>query len=170
MLQCLHMRVPYRKPGKFTNLKPDPNITPAKKAELEADLERLKKKRPHAAKEVQLHAQNGDFSENAEYQLAKRRLRGINCRILELEDHLKRAIVIEKSTSDAVALGDTVTITMDGEEKTYTILGPSETDPNKNIISHLSPIGSALVGKTSGDEFELEIAGKTRQCVILAKQ
>ena len=163
------MRVPYRKPGKFTNLKPDPNITAAKKAELESDLARLKAKRPQASKEVQLHAQNGDFSENAEYQLAKRRLRGINRRILEIEDHLKYAVVITPNTGNTVQLGDTVTVMIDGIEKTYTILGPSETDPSRNIISHLSPIGSAIIGKKAGDTFTITIAGTEKTTTLLKK-
>ncbi len=169
MLLSFHMRVPYRKPGKFTNLKPDPHITQRKKKELENELHRLKKKHPHAAREVQRLAELGDFSENAEYQLAKGKLRGINRRILHIEDHLKRAIIIQKQNTQEIALGDTVTIALDGQKKTYTILGPSETDPGKNTISHLSPIGSALLGKRVGESFTILIAEKTRECKVLSK-
>jgi len=163
------MQVPQRKPGKYSNLTADPHITQKKKNELEDELASLLKKRPKAASEVQRLSELGDFSENAEYQLAKGKLRGMNRRILVLEDHLNRAIVVQQSKSDQIQLGDTVTLTMDGEDKTYTILGPSETDPSKNIISHLSPIGSALIGKRVDDVFEIEIAGNQKQCKIFSK-
>ncbi len=164
------MRIPSRKPGKYSNLSPDPNITQQKKLELETNLAQLKKKKPHAAKEVQRLAELGDFSENAEYQLAKGRLRGINRRILEIEDHLKRAIVISvQKNINEVQLGDTVTIKIDDQKKTYTILGPTETNPAKSIISHLSPIGSALIGKKPNDTFPITVAGKTKQCTIISK-
>lgn len=146
------MQVPHRKPGKFTHLKPDPLLTQAKFDELQNKLERVKKIRPQAAAEVSRLAELGDFSENVEYQLAKGRLRGINDKILKLEQHLNRAQIIpDRKQNDRVELGHKVTVEKDGEQKSYQILGSAEIDPMRGIISYTSPIGKALVGREVGD-------------------
>jgi len=161
------MQLPYRKPGKYTNQKNDPIMTQDKFDELVAELEKLKKKRLFAASEVARLAEMGDFSENVEYQLAKRRLRGINYRILILETQTNQAEIIENNGIDVIDTGNTVIVEVDGKEKTYTILGSSETDPAQGIISHNSPIGSALLGKKVGDVVEVSIAGEKKLFKIL---
>jgi transcription elongation factor GreA len=147
------MQLPKRKPGKYTYLKTDPNLTPAKYAELEEKVRRLKAvSRPKAAAEVKRLAEMGDLSDNAAYSIAKGRLRGLNQRILELEDHLKRAVIIKPPDDmSVVRLGHQVTIETGGKERTYQILGSSETDPEHGAISNSSPLGSALMGKRVGD-------------------
>jgi transcription elongation factor GreA len=156
------MRVPIRKPGKFTHLKPDPHLTEEKFNALKNNLERLKKiSRPRAAEETKRLAEMGDFSENAAYQISKGRLRGINQRILDIEDHLKRAIIIHQIKNiKTVQLGHWVTIENNGKQKTYQILGSSETDPTRGIISHNSPIGSALIGKKIEDKINIKTTNK----------
>lgn len=146
------MRVPIRKPGKFTHLKPDPHLTQKKFDQLTRTLADLKKSHPEAAREVRRLAELGDLSENAAYQIAKGRLRSINQRLLDLEDHLRRAVIITPTAgSTTVRLGSTVTIEHAGKQITYTLLGSSETDPEQNIISHNSPLGAALLGRSVGD-------------------
>lgn len=155
------MRIPYRKPGHFSQVKPDPLLTEAKFAELKNKLVRLKSARPQAAAEVARLAELGDFSENVEYQLAKGRLRGINSGILKLENQLNTAVIIAHSKqTDTVQIGHTVTVAVNGKEKTYQILGSSEADPGKGIISHNSPIGAALVGRKGGETVTVKLAGK----------
>lgn len=162
------MRVPIRKPGKYTFLKPDPNLTEEKFKELQQQLERLRHSQPAAIAEVSRLAQMGDFSENAAYQMAKGRLRGINQRILDLENHLKRAVVITPSEDTSkVQLGHRVTISMDGQQTTFTILGSSETDPGRGVISHNSPIGSALLGKRVGETVVIRLAKKEVECKVV---
>src|SRR3990167_8023281 len=147
------MRLPIRKPGKYARLKPDQYLTQAKYDELKAGLEKLKIRRPRAAEEVKRLAEMGDFSENAAYQIAKGRLRGLNQKILEIEDHLRRAIIIKQDKNTAaVQLGTEVTIQALGKQKTYLILGSAETNPAKGIISHDSPVGAALMGRRVGDK------------------
>jgi transcription elongation factor GreA len=156
------MQVPYRKAGKYAGQKPDPHLTQDKYAELQAKLERLKGIRPGAIQEVKRLALMGDFSENAAYQIAKGRLRGINQRISEIEDHLKRAEIIEaKPNRGIVELGRRVTVEVNGKEKTFEILGSSETDPTGGVISHNSPLGRALMGHKAGETVMLELAGRT---------
>jgi hypothetical protein len=101
------MQTPYRKPGKFSHIKPDPEITQAKFDELASKLDRLKNKtRFKAMEEVRIQAENGDFSENASYQIAKGRLRSINQRILDLENQLKVAVIIKTvKNPSTVAIG-----------------------------------------------------------------
>lgn len=155
------MRVPYRKPGKFSQIKPDPLLTEAKFAELKNKLARLKSVRPQAAAEVARLAEMGDFSENAEYQIAKGHLRGINLGILKLENQLNNAVIITpQKQTDTVQVGHTVTVAVNGKEKTYQILGSSETSPGKGIISHNSPIGAALVGRKVGETVKIRLADK----------
>lgn len=156
------MQTPIRKPGKYTHEKPDPHLTEAKFIELKNKLDRLKKiSRPRAADEVRRLAEMGDFSDNAAYSMAKGRLRGINQRILDIEDHLKKAIIIKpQKDSDIVRLGSKVTVEADGKQKTFLILGSAETDPDQGIISHNSPIGSALIGGREGET--IRVAAKTK--------
>lgn len=162
------MQLPWRKPGKYTNLKPDQHLTEAKYNELKNKLERLKFNRPRLAEEVKKYASDGDFSENAAYQIAKGRLRGVNQRILELEDHLKRAVIIKPNkNSSTVQLGSSVTVEGDGREKTYLILGSSETDPTKGIISRNSPIGAALIGRRLGDRIKIKLADRKIEYKII---
>ena len=155
------MRTPYRKPGKFSQMKQDPLLTKAKFIQLENKLARLKSSHPGAAAEVKRLAEMGDFSENAAYQMAKGRLRGINSGIRSLENQLNRAeIITPQKQFDTVHIGHTVTIETDGREISYQILGSAETNPQKNIISHNSPIGAALLGHRVGETVHIQLADK----------
>ncbi|MAF14145.1 MAG: transcription elongation factor GreA [Parcubacteria group bacterium] len=150
------MRVPIRKPGKFTHQKADHNLTQAKLDELKEKLKRVKASHKPAAEELARLRELGDLSENAAYQIAKGKLRGINQRITDLTNQINYAVVIKPANSGVVQLGNTVTVKINGEEKEYLILGSNEADPGRNIISHNSPIGAALMGRRKGDEIEVE--------------
>lgn len=162
------MQIPIRKPGKYTHLKPDQHLTEAKYNELKNKLSRLKLNRPLLAEEVKKYASDGDFSENAAYQIAKGKLRGLNQKILEIENHLKRAVIIKPNkNSGLVQLGSSVTVQTAGREKTFLILGSSETNPQKGIISHNSPIGSALMGKRIHDRIKIKLADREVEYKII---
>ncbi len=155
------MQVPHRKQTKFSNIPMDPVMTEEKFAKLKKELDSLKKRQPIAAQEVARLAELGDFSENVEYQMAKGRLRGINNAILRIETQLTIAEIISvPKQTDTVQLGQTVTIEMDGVQKIYQILGSSETNPKKGIISQNSPIGAALIGRKIGDTGTIRLANK----------
>lgn len=162
------MRVPTRRAEKNIKDTFDPFITKAKFDELKLKLAKLKKTQPAAIAEVQRLAQMGDFSENAAYQMAKGRLRGINQRILELENQLAHSELI---TSDAdtsrVRVGHTVTIEVNGNQRTYRILGSAEANPSLNIISQHSPIGQALLNKKVGDIVVVQLANKSVEYKII---
>lgn len=162
------MQTPIRKSGKYTHAKPDPNLTQDKFDELKAKLKRLKEAQPQAIKEMKRLAEMADFSENAAYAMAKGRLRGINQRILELENEIKNAVVIAPiKNSEVVQLGSQVTVEAGGQQTTFLILGSSETDPGKGIISHKSPIGAALMGHRVGDSITFAAAPNSAVCRII---
>lgn len=155
------MRVPIRKAGKLPNIPTDVQITEAKLLELTDKLRKLKESHPRLAVEVKRLAEFGDFSENAEYQLAKGKLRGLNSRIDDLEKQIGRAIIIKPSANkNSVAVGHQVTVEVNGTKKTYQILGSSETDPSRGMISRHSPLGSALLGCKVGETVAIELANK----------
>lgn len=162
------MQTPQRKLGKFSHLKPDPCITQAKFIELTDKLEKLKCSQPHAIVEVRRLAEMGDFSENHAYQMAKGRLRGINQRILDIKDHLKRAEIIpESNTTGIIELGSKIVVEVGGEIKTFQLLGSSETNPDLGIISHNSRVGQALVGARIGDIVNIKLPNKIIEYKIL---
>ena len=146
------MQVPTRRSDKKPRVKVDAIMTTAKFEILKAELDKLLTvKRPREAADVQRLALMGDFSENAGYQLAKSRLRGINNRILAIEDLLKRAEIIEKSADNSIVrIGHLITVAVNGKEKIYQILGSAESDPSFGVISYSSPLGSALLGQPIG--------------------
>jgi len=154
------MRVPIRKSERFTSIKQDPNLTQEKFDELSQKLGRMKKQRPDLAKEVKRLGENGDFSENAEYQIAKGKLRGLNRRIDETGRLLNSAEIISRTQSGVVQLGSTVTVECGNRQLTYAILGSSETNPEKGVISHHSPLGAALLGRRVGDDLTVKLKNR----------
>jgi transcription elongation factor GreA len=148
--------------------KPDSRITRAKFNKLAAELEKMKKIRPPLASEVKRLALMGDFSENAAYQIAKGRLRGLNQRMLEVEDQIARAEIIEPDKNKTVAgLGHFVTVTSADQTKTFQILGSAETDPSSGVISYSSPLGAALLGRKIGETINVKLANKTVEYTII---
>ncbi len=156
------MRVPYRKPGKYSYIKPDPRITAKKLAELKIDLEKLKKEvQPKLASEVKRLALDGDFSENAAYQMAKGKLRYINSKILKVSKQIAIADIIEiDKNSDIVQIGSLVTLKSSKKIIQYTILGSLETDPSKGVISYSSPLGKLLMNQKIGDIIDIKVDNK----------
>ena len=151
------MQIPFRKPGEFTHIIPDPHLTQNKFNELTDKLGKLKDALPKAIQELQRLAEMGDFSENAAYQMAKGRVRGINDRIFDITEQLKAAIIIKPGKNkQEVQLGSRVRVKMNGRENTYQILGSAEIDLSKNVISHNSPLGASLMGKRAGDSFAFQ--------------
>ena len=126
---------------------------------LKDELHRLETvERPLVVQDVALFVQRGDLSENAEYQEAKSRLARMDSRIFNLKDRLRRVVPIEQGSdsSGRIRLGSTVVVETNGIEKTYFIVGPQETNPSRGRISHLSPLGSALLHHVAGESVTFE--------------
>ena len=98
----------------------------------------------------------GDLSENAEYHDAKNELGFVEGRILEINDILKNAIIVEPQAGGAIRIGSTVKVSVNGKEKEFTIVGSNEADPLAGKISNESPIGSALLDATNGQKVSVK--------------
>src|SRR5690348_13652814 len=131
-------------------------ITPEGAKRLRAELDQLwTVERPRVTQEVADAAAQGDRSENAEYIYGKRRLREIDRRVRFLAKRLDELVVVTEAPGDAsrVFFGAWVTLEdEDGEEVTYRIVGPDESDVDKGWISMDAPVARALLGKRDGDE------------------
>ena len=116
-------------------------------------------RRKEIAQKIKEAREQGDLSENAEYDAAKDEQRDMEARIEEIEKILKNAVVIdEKFEKGVISLGCHVLledITL-GKEVTYHIVGSTEADILQNKISNEAPIGRALLGKKIGDVVSVE--------------
>ena len=116
-------------------------------------------RRREVTQRIQAARELGDLRENAEYDIAKNDQGLMEARIRQLEDILKRAVIMDESQEHGrvavVTIGTTVTIVMGGEEETYTIVSPIEAKPREGRISNESPVGKALLGHKVGDKFDI---------------
>ncbi len=122
--------------------------------------------RPQVIRAIAEAREHGDLSENAEYHAARDRQGFIEGRLAELEDKLSRAEVIDVSSlkGGVVRFGATVKIIDEDTEKkvTYQIVGADEADIDSGLLSVISPLGRALIGKKKGDEAEVSTPGGHR--------
>ncbi len=129
---------------------------------LEADLERLKTtERTAIAERIKIALGYGDLSENSEYDEAKSAQEDNENKIVELENKLRHAKIIDDSeiNTKTVQVGNTVTVLdMEFDENvTYIIVGSTEVDLAQNKISNESPIGAALLGAKKGQIVEAKV-------------
>jgi transcription elongation factor GreA len=142
---------------------------------LEDEITHLKNvERPAVIRMIAEARSHGDLSENAEYHAAKERQSFIEGRVMDLEDKLSRADVIDvsKLSGKTVKFGAIVTLSdEDNDAKVkYQIVGDLESDARKGRISISSPIARALIGKTVGDTVEVTAPGGARSYEILKVQ
>ncbi|WP_040213805.1 transcription elongation factor GreA [Clostridium polynesiense] len=139
---------------------------------LEDELEFLKTvKRKEITEKIKVALGYGDLSENSEYDEAKNEQAFTEGRIIQLENMLKNAEVVDESdiSTDVVSIGSIVKVKdfeLD-EEDEYTIVGSAEADPMENKISNESPVGKALMRKKVGDIVEVSVPGGTNKFEIL---
>ncbi|MDY6822797.1 MAG: transcription elongation factor GreA [Thermodesulfobacteriota bacterium] len=134
---------------------------------LQKELVQLKSvERPQNIKAIEEARAHGDLSENAEFHAAKERQSFIEGRINELENKLANANIIDPDgvPKDRVVFACRVLLeSIDtGEEVTYQLVGPDESDIDKGLISISSPLGKAILGKKAGDEVTLQAPGGKR--------
>ncbi len=143
------------------------------KALLDAELRRLiHEERPAVIRAIEEARSHGDISENAEYDAAKDRQSMIEGRIGEIQGKLSQAEVIDPSMikSETVVFGATVyLIDLENDEKThYQIVGLDEADVKKSLISILSPMARALIGKRKGDNVVVQSPKGDREYEIIS--
>ncbi len=126
---------------------------------LKNKFQELLKVRERLIERIKEAKEMGDLSENAEYQAAREAHALNETHLQEVSDLLKRAAIIKKPTNgQKVSLGSVVTLQQSEKEITFTIVGPEESDPANGFISHLSPLGSALLNKKEGEEVSIKNA------------
>jgi transcription elongation factor GreA len=169
-------------PRRQWSRRPPPNndpvyLTPEGVRRLEARLARLKQSLPAVIAETGRTSAYGDRSDNAEYKEAKGILRRTHGQIFNIEDQLRRVVLISSGTDAAgtIKLGSTVIVEIEKDDavsravarKRFRILGSSETDPGHGRISHASPLGKALIGHIVGDIVTVHTPGGTQEYKII---
>jgi len=133
-------------------------------------LKQLKEvERPANVEAIEEARAHGDLSENAEYHSAKERQAQIEGQIVELEDKLARAVVIDPKTlsGDKVVFGATVHLLDEDDKKVvYQIVGETEADAKNGRISFNSPLGRALISRLKGEEVEVVTPSGDRSYLI----
>lgn len=160
------------KSPKLADVEKETILTPEGLHKLEEELEVLKgTKRKEIAERIKQAKEFGDLSENAEYDDAKNEQAFVEGRILQIEQMLRSARVIDGQTanSDTVAVGSTVRMkdVAAGDEITYTIVGSAEADPMQDRISNESPVGQALIGRRKGETVTVRVPAGTLKYTIL---
>ena len=147
-------------------------ITKAGFARLKRELEVVRTVSiPQNIKDIEIARGHGDLSENAEYSAAKEKQSFLHGKMQELENNLAMSNVIDLKnlTNERVVFGSTVAIEEIGTGKgiTYQLVGPLESDLERDRISVTSPIGRALIGKRVGDEVSVKTPGGVREFEII---
>jgi len=128
-------------------------------AQLEAEIGGLKERRLEVIEEIRLAAADKDFRENAPLDAAREEKGHLEGRIMELEETLKSATIIDEKQKAGIkiSVGDSVILIdpASGEELCYTVVSPREVDPVNGRISNNSPIGKAIIGCAQGETVEI---------------
>ena len=137
--------------------KPVP-LTREGKVRLEHELEDLRAQRRTVAERIHNAQEQGTSQNDAEYDDAKQEQGRLEGRILEVEDILRRATIIdEKEAHKAgrVVIGSSIEVEQGGKRRHYQIVGAPEADPANGRISNESPVGAALLGRGAGDTVDV---------------
>ncbi|EJE7236740.1 transcription elongation factor GreA [Clostridium botulinum] len=139
---------------------------------LEEELEYLKTvKRKEITEKIKVALSFGDLSENSEYDEAKNEQAFAEGRIIQLENMLKNASIVDENEvpKDVVSVGSIVKVKdyEFDEEVEYIIVGSAEADPMNNKISNESPVGNGLIGKKVGDVIEVTVPDGVSKYEIL---
>ena len=147
-------------------------MTPEGYRRMEEELRRLRTvERPAVVRAIAQAREHGDLSENAEYHAARERQSFIEGRMAELEDKVARAEVIDPAqvSGDKVMFSAQVTV-VDEEgdrEACYRIVGQDESDIAEGRLSIASPMARAMIGKSVGDQIEVDAPGGARYYEIV---
>ena len=136
------------------NMKKEPRIpfTQTGYNKVLGEKQKLLDERPDAVENLRKSREMGDLSENGYYRASRARLSYIDARLRSLERLVKLGIIVPAvQSSDTVEIGNTVTISDGKKEFSYMIVGGYESNPSNNTISHISPLGKALMGKKKLD-------------------
>ncbi len=131
----------------------------------------LNTKRPQILNAIEEARAHGDLSENAEYDAAKEAYQFLQKKIAEIEEMITSSEIVDvrKPDDDEVVFGCGIVLRnmSTGDEVTYTLVGPYESDIDRGRISISSPLGRALVGKSVGDEVNFNAPGGQRMYEVM---
>lgn len=134
------------------------------------DLEKMKKQgRKEISDQLKQAIEYGDLSENASYTAAKDAQANLERKILELENLIKNAEIVEKNTDGTIQIGSNIKVKIKNESEIYEymIVSPREANPGKSLISNESPLGKAFLGKKKGEAVEVQTPGGVSKYEIL---
>jgi transcription elongation factor GreA len=136
---------------------------------LKAELAELRERRPALVEEVAAARSQGDLSENFAYHDARQHLGMLDGRIQTIEATLAKVQVVQESDAKGVArIGSTVVVRDEFGESTYQIVGPTEGNMARGLMSTASPMGSALLEHRAGDTVTFKTPGGERQATVVS--
>jgi len=147
-------------------------ITPEGLEKLKVELEELQTvRRREVAQRIKEAREFGDISENSEYDDAKNEQAMLESRIAQMEERIRRAIVVDKDQVDTgvVSVGVKVHVKdqKTGDSRKFQLVGSAESNPAEEKLSHESPIGKALMGRKRGEIVSVEVpSGGSRKLKI----
>jgi transcription elongation factor GreA len=158
--------------GPTQKLKRDPiPLTKEKYDELTAELVSLRAKRLEVIGDIQRAAADKDLKENAPYHAAREQKGLIEGRIIELDETLACAVITDASGKNThfICVGDNIVIEAveSGHELRFKLVNPKEVAPSKSMISVISPVGKAVIGRTEGDEVTVTVPSGKIQYKIM---
>jgi transcription elongation factor GreA len=125
---------------------------------------------PQNQREIAFALSLGDLRENSEYKAAKEKQDELNAQVGKLKNELERAQIFDKSTisTSKISFGTKATLVneLNDTKEVYTILGPWESDPAKDVISYLSPLGKKLFNHKAGERLSFAIHDRKFQYLI----
>ncbi|HEY8802686.1 MAG TPA: transcription elongation factor GreA [Candidatus Dormibacteraeota bacterium] len=135
---------------------------------LKAELAELKARRPGLVEEVSAARSQGDLSENFAYHDARQHLGMLDGKIQTVEATLRRAqVVAEGGAAGVVRIGSTVLVKDEFGESSYEIVGPTEGNMSRGLMSIASPLGKALVDHKAGDTVTFKTPGGDRKATVV---
>ncbi len=131
-------------------------------------VERSEVLRPQIAQRIKEAKEQGDLSENAEFDAAKEAQSINEGRIEEIRQIIENAVLVDHSKAGGIVMvGSTIKAECDGKTKEYTIVGVTESDPAKGFISNESPLGKSFLGHKKGDAIEVRTPRGTSKYKIV---
>jgi transcription elongation factor GreA len=144
--------------SQFNNVNNPEYLTIEGLDKLKKELEERRERRQEIVKHIEFAREQGDLTENTEYDSAKNEQGENESRIMDIEDILSRAVIISKKEKTAdIRLCSLVSLQKEGSEEIekYSLVGSEEADPLAGKISHESPLGASLLGKRKGENIKV---------------
>lgn len=131
------------------------SFTPSGFEDLKNEKDKLLAERIPAVENLRIAREMGDLSENGAYKAARAQLSSIDSRLRHLAKLIRFGRVENTPTSGEVGIGSVVSLMQNGHKIVYEIVGSFESNPALGKISHISPLGKALMGRISGNKINL---------------